>query len=378
LDPDAGAAHSLVSSCSGRILHVLFVLTGVLLVGEPCPAETLLRAAASIPRISIVAHESCLTQVEALLSRVGRSEGVEAIAAPDDAALWGWAQDRCVISYDDRTNAAVIVHGTSAEAQDAARYAAAARPGSRLWATDLRLEGGNILADGETCFVGADLVDDNTAFVERFGVAIEGRREIVPIGGEMPLRRRGPMRFPIVPGDLRWREAVDRSLSRSGTRQPVFHLDMFMTLAGRGHDGRLRVLVGDPLAASTLIGLPLPDGFPRQAFDDIARELERRGCQVIRNPLPFVYFDDPEARMREWFYASPNNCWVERVEQGQSRVWLPQYGHGDWPELRATDAANAAIWRQLGFDVVAAGDFLPLADQLGALNCVSKILERAA
>lgn len=372
------AACSLISSCSGRILHVLFVLTGALLVGKPCPAETLLRAAGPIPRVSIVVHESCVARVQALLDRVGRRQGVETIAAPDDAALWGWVQDRCLICRDDRTGAAVIVHGSSAEAQDAARYAAAAQPGSRSRPTTLRLEGGNILADGDTCFVGADLVDDNAAFVERFGAEIEARREIVPIGGETPLHRRGPMRFAIEPGDLRWREAVDRSLSRSGTRQPVFHLDMLMTLAGRGGDGRLRVLVGDPRAASEMIGLALPDGFPASAFDEIAVDLERRGCDVIRNPLPFVYFDDPEARMREWFYASSNNGWVERAEQGRSRVWLPQYGYGGWPELRATDEANAALWRQLGFEVVPAGDFLPLADQLGALNCVSKILEREA
>ena len=43
-----------------------------------------------------------------------------------------------------------------------------------------------------------------------------------------------------------------------------------------------------------------------------------------------------------------------------------------------TDEANAQLWRELDFEVIPAGDFLPLADQLGALNCVSKILERQA
>ena len=377
-DQAESAARSLISSCSGHILHVLFVLTGALLVGEPCPAETLLKAAASIPRVSIVAHESGLPRVRALLRQARRSQGVALIAAPDSAALWGWAQDRCVVCRDDRSGRSVVVHGMSAEAQDAARYAVAAQPGSQRIATGLRLEGGNILADGDVCFVGADLAEENAAFEERFRDEVEGRRAIVPIGGDALLPRRGPARFAIHPGDLRWREAVDRSLSRSGTRQPVFHLDMFMTLAGCTGDSRCRVMIGDPLEASRLIGLPLPEGFPLRAFDEIALALERRGFEVIRNPLPFVYFDDPEARMREWFYASANNCWVERVEQGQSRVWLPQYGYGAWPELRATDEANASLWRQLGFDVIPAGDFLPLVDQLGSLNCVSKILEREA
>jgi hypothetical protein len=206
----------------------------------------------------------------------------------------------------------------------------------------------------------------------QFGADLESRRILILVGSASALRRRGPTRFEIRPGDLSWREAVDRSLSRSGTRQPVFHLDMFMTLAGEK-----RVLVGDPLAASRMIGLPLPPEFPLQAFEDIALDLERHGLEVIRNPLPFVYFDDPGAKLREWFYASANNAWVERYAE-RNRVWLPQYGFGAWPELKVTDDANAALWRELGFDVIAAGDFLPLADQLGALNCVSKILEREA
>jgi hypothetical protein len=357
---------------------VLFVLTGALLVGEPCPAETLLRAAASIPRISIVAHKSCVAQVNALLRRVGRSQGADVVAASDDAALWGWVQDRCVICRDAVTGAPILVHGASHEARDIARYAAMARPDMRCVETGLRQEGGNILADEDVCFLGADLVTNDGAFLERFSAEIESGRALVPIGGAVALPQRGPSRFAIRAGDLRWREAADRCLSRPGTRQPVFHLDMFMTLAGKSSSGRTRVLVGDPLAASRLIGVPLPEGVPLHVFDEIAIDLDRRGFEVIRNPLPFVYFDDPAARMREWFYASANNCWVEQVEQGQSRVWLPEYGFGAWPEMRATDAANAALWRELGFDVVPAGDFLPLAAELGALNCVSKILEREA
>jgi hypothetical protein len=103
----------------------------------------------------------------------------------------------------------------------------------------------------------------------------------------------------------------------------------------------------------------------------------------MRNPLPFIYFDDPDAKLREWFYASANNCWVECPDTpgGEDhiggRVFLPEYGFGPWPELKATDDANVAIWEGLGFEVIRGGDFLPLADQLGSLNCVTRILDRA-
>ena len=111
--------------------------------------------------------------------------------------------------------------------------------------------------------------------------------------------------------------------------------------------------------------------------------LRLRGYEVMRNPLPFVYFDDEDAKLREWFYASANNCWVECLgdskggEAGGCRVFLPEYGFGPWAALKATDDANAAIWESLGFEVVRGGDFLPLADQLGSLNCVTRILARA-
>jgi hypothetical protein len=35
------------------------------------------------------------------------------------------------------------------------------------------------------------------------------------------------------------------------------------------------------------------------------------------------------------------------------------------------------LWEGLGFEVIRGGDFLPLADQLGSLNCVTRILARA-
>jgi hypothetical protein len=372
-EPGPPSPRALLSSCTGRILHVLFVLTGALLVGAPCPAETLLRAATTIPRISIVCHRSATGRIEALLRAVGRDTGVHVVAAPDHASLWGWVQDRCLACRDAETGATILVHGNSAEAEDTARYAAEAVPGLRHTATALRLEGGNILADGDLCLLGADLAADNgAAFKTRFHEEIESRRAVALVGGTSALRRRGPTRFAMQPGDLTWREAVDRSLSRSGTRQPVFHLDMFATLAGNN-----RVLVGDPLAASRMIGVPLPAGFPLQAFDEIALDLQRCRLEVIRNPLPFVHFDDPAAKLREWFYAPANNAWVEYRPSARGRVWLPQYGFAAWPELKVTDDANAALWRELGFDIIPAGDFLPLADQLGALNCVSKILERA-
>jgi hypothetical protein len=151
---------------------------------------------------------------------------------------------------------------------------------------------------------------------------------------------------------------------------------MFLTVAGTAPDGRPRVLLGDPEWGSELSGIALPEGFPLEGFAAIDRSLRERGFNVLRNPLPFVYYDNPDAKLREWFYASANNCWVE-CEGEAGRVFLPEYGFGAWERLKASDEVNATIWEGLGFNVIRGGDFLPLADQLGSLNCVTRILERA-
>ena len=356
---------------------MLFVLTAQMFQDEGAMAERLLRAAGDFERISLIGREPLVAPAQALLARLGLAAKTAIIVPPEDAALWGWAQDRFLVCETAPDGQPVIVGSASGRQGETAHCAAAACGLAGATTADFWFEGGNVLA-AESCLVGADTYD--RALRDRAAEAgsdplgwmaeIEGRRPVHVVGCRSALARRRPMRFEIAPGNFSWRQDVDRCISWDGSRQPVFHLDMFITPAG----GR-RILVGDPVLASRMIDIDLPEEFPVSAFDEIAGDLQRAGFNVIRNPLPFVYFDDPESRLREWFYPSANNCWVQCGEAGD-RVWLPEYGFGAWPELKATDDANAAIWRDLGFKVERLGDFLPLVDQLGSLNCASKILER--
>jgi hypothetical protein len=160
--------------------------------------------------------------------------------------------------------------------------------------------------------------------------------------------------------------------NRPGTTQPIFHIDMFITLAGRGSDGRYRVLVGDPRAAAQLLGSDLPVHAMAPVFDDVAAGLGRQGFDVHRNPLPLVYVDDPDRRERLWYFASSNNALVD----GEV-VYLPSYGHGTWAALATTDQANEQLWHRLGFQVRFLADFHPFAENLGAAHCITKYLARA-
>ena len=110
-------------------------------------------------------------------------------------------------------------------------------------------------------------------------------------------------------------------------------------------------------------------------FDDIAQQLDAAGFAVLRNPLPLAYVDDAPSRTRFWYFATANNALVE-IDDDRKRVWLPGYGFGAWTELAATDAANAAAWRELGFDATLLTDFHPFAENLGAVHCIKKYLGR--
>jgi hypothetical protein len=359
-----GGERALLPSASGRIRHVFMVATRRLPGFEQGMLQRLLQLAGAFQRISLAVHEADSTEFRALVDGLGLAADIDVIAAPEGAALWPWPQDRVtVIRGGDGSTTVLGSDDADDYTAQAARRACGMDDSVALGSPQ---PGGNILVDGNICFVGADLCVP----------AIDTGR-LIEVVACAPLERRGPVRFELTPGDHSWRQDIDRSIAADGSRQPVFHIDMFMTLAGAAPDGTPRILLGDPVWASELIGVPLPEGFPVKAFQQIEFGLRLRGYEVLRNPLPFVYFDDPQAKLREWFYASANNCWVECMGGNGCRVFLPEYGFGPWPELKATDEANAAIWEGLGFEVVRGGDFLPLADQLGSLNCVSRILDRA-
>ena len=367
--PGGDGERALLSNAHGRIRHVFLVATRRMPGFDEGMLRRLLELSGGFERISLAVHEGEADVFRAVVENLGLGAKTEIIEAPAGAALWPWAQDRVAVFHND--NGVHVLECGDADDYTAAAAARALGTANRT-SLDLPQPGGNVLVDATTCFVGADFGEGR----------IDTRRAIEVIACQ-PLERRGPTRFEMTPGDLTWRQDIDRSIAADGSRQPVFHIDMFMTLAGATPEGMPRILLGDPVWASELIGLPLPEGFPLKAFEQIDYGLRLRGYEVMRNPLPFIYFDDPDARMREWFYASANNCWVECPGNANGedhvgcRVFLPEYGFGAWPELKACDDTNAMLWEGLGFEVVRGGDFLPLADQLGSLNCVSRILDRA-
>jgi hypothetical protein len=352
-------------------------------------------------RFTILVHRSVRDELEVLLAAAGATDRSRLVEVPDYLHFLVWTQDPflAVTSGSDPVGTGTLVEPVEfARAADSllADLLMDALP----FMTDqspLPLEGGNTLAGDDFVLLGADTLLRTRLVSERFGhlrvppgeslddltlrifrdtVAPGMDVHVVGLPGPLPPYR---LSRTVVDG----RPVVEELGLGLGRSQPIFHLDMFVTLAGRDGDGAYRVLVGDPAMADTVLGRRSVPHSLAWAFDEVAARLRRQGLRVIRNPLPLTYVDYPGAGpgdpdVRSWYFASSNNCLVQVDRSAGNRVWLPTYGHGDWRELRRTDAANADLWASLGFDVVPLGDYHRFAQNLGAVHCITNCYRRQA
>lgn len=242
-----------------------------------------------------------------------------------------------------------------------------------------RFEGGNILAGDDFYLIGADSVVDLCCehAVRSALQDLESVRSPIIVGG----------RDALEPPPTCWTETINGENWSSfapefkiGSCQPIFHIDMYVTLVGRvrPHD-RFTVLVGDPGRASELMGRrPWAEDLERDpslqaAFDATAAQLAAAGFDVLRNPLPFVYEDDCANRSRHYYYATYNNAIVQR---DPNRVLLPSYADDAWPELECVDAFHVGLWEGLGFEVRKLAEMNAFASCAGAAHCLKNVLRR--
>jgi hypothetical protein len=343
-------------------------------------------------QVVIVTHISSADEVSRWLKTAGLSERSTVLTLPDHLNFSIWAEDGYVTTLDKSTGQGFFV-----EPFEFPRYADAlisdfVANNSDLANTQapLYFQGGNLLIGDSFFMIGADYPANSLRYIDRvilpdpgeessaavrrlYHEYLDCEREMLEIGSTIPVPAQTEEPFQM--DGEQWTE-VKYFGNRVGTQQPLFHIDMFLTLAGRSRRGRYRVLVGDPKMAARILGVPLWPHSMSDVFNDIARGLRKLGFTVIRNPLPLVYVDDPDYKERLWYFATSNNALVQVPVRGQKIVWLPTYGHGAWAELAATDRRNQEIWERLGFEVRLIGDFHPFAENLGALHCIKKYLKR--
>lgn len=170
-----------------------------------------------------------------------------------------------------------------------------------------------------------------------------------------------------------------------GEYQPVFHIDMYITLAGPDDsDGTELVFVGD-LAGKGAARAACPDDpisillwqiqyeLDRAANDLSRRKIGTRRFKVVRIPL---YLDYEGARGQ---FLSFNNCLVE-VNGGEKTIFAPSYLQDEEAdaEIRQLQDRTEAIFASCGFRTIwLEGNYLSLARMSkGSLHCLANVIRR--
>jgi hypothetical protein len=400
---------SLVSSAHGPIRHLMLWYPGRT---RRSTFEDLLAKLPAHTRVTLAAHADVVDEAEAVAAAAPRE--VELVAMPDYLDFTIWAEDACTVVVDASDGGPVtymVEPFSFPRAGDQVVVDLVAQASDAVASTQLPLsfQGGNMLIGDDFVLIGRDYLDETIDL----GLQ-EGPIEDFPLDGspeeldafvtdlfrrlldparsfhflESDASRRPPTRWVSRREDERWIESV----GGLGRRQPIFHIDMFVSLAGRASPGDpYRVLVGDPSVANAILGWdPVPHELQSE-YDEVAAQLDALGFEVLRSPLPLIEaefrYPAPETVTLEdgstaevvgeieWYHPTSNNCLVQ-IDGDAHDVWLPTYGQEHVPALAPIDARHKEIWEGLGFTVHQLADFHHLARALGALHCIKKYLAR--
>jgi hypothetical protein len=242
--------------------------------------------------------------------------------------------------------------------------------------TRLYLEGGNILCSWKRAYIGKDLLQQNMTLLalseqdvlahlkQTMGVA-----EIKVVG--FTAQRQKWMAKPDE-GNLTW--------------QPLFHIDLFMTLGGKDKGtGRELIFLANPNLSTHVLQtenntvkrayLPKLDTHLEAGLEEVKAHFPGNEYRVVDLPIYIL-----NGTCYSW-----NNCLVE-ITETTKRVYLPSYvAEIDDQQLNPTftilEARVDRCYRDEGFEPIwirSGGFFRIISSHGGSLHCVTKVLRRDA
>jgi hypothetical protein len=255
-------------------------------------------------------------------------------------------------------------------------------------------EGGNIVADDEFVFVGANTIRRNAidkqqperAIAELFRDEL-GKPVIVigptpqPIGHiDMMLTPLGKRRLMLA--DPAWgARLAAQALADNPTQVEAFEASSERNFFGHSDITSLTALDGSVIRPPSIVGTTQQAIAESRAIaadlDRVAETLTGLGFEVVR--VPFLYRQPPPIESiaaGETITSQPgypqltyNNVLLHSTDATRT-VYLPAYG---WAAL---DDAGAEAWRDQGYEVVQIPGFATNAMYGGALRCSVKVLFR--
>jgi hypothetical protein len=420
---------ALISSWQGVIQEILLALPSYGVASPELAAgyKSVISALRHGTRFVVVHHESRRWDVEEWFEAAGHPAGnVTYVAVPDYVTFTDWAEDPYVALLDAADDTAYLMEPWEFPRAGDALLSESVQEHVDLQSgqAPLIFQGGNCLIGDDFWLLGKDYFADSVALVEDpngpvtapegttsadfvrrlFGDYVDAGRELIVVGTERPI----PMReFYGTAADGQF--YVDIAGDGAGTYQPIFHIDMFITLVGPG-EGGFDVLVGSPALGDEILGTRSPFSAP-DVYDSLAQQLAARGMRVRRNPLvhrptlgpvftlaelrmiagqpgnaalldavsDLVTLGAKEtslARVRTWHHVTWNNCLVENSASAGRHVYLPTFGHLPNEDLAPIDEAVTALWEEMRFTVHPLADFNGFARRQGVVHCIKKYLRR--
>lgn len=336
-----------------------------------------------------------------------------------------WAEDPFValMDADDETHYLMEPWAYLREADKLIAEAVQEHTDIRAIQAPLIFQGGNCLIGDDFWLLGKDYFADSDGLItssatpvqipdgvtpeaftrQLFAEYVEATRKLFVVGTAEPVLL--GTHYGTREGDDFYLDIVSEGVGRF---QPIFHIDMFITLVGRNDAGDFEVLVGSPSLGDRLLGTESPFSLGK-VYDAIAEDLAAQGFKVCRNPLvhrptfgdsfsvarlremakeskddlPYAIEDLVAAgaddsttiRVRDWDHFTWNNCLVENSAARGRHVYLPTFGHSN-ADLAPIDDYTEDLWRRLGFEVHRLGDFSAFARRQGVVHCIKKYLSR--
>ncbi len=313
---------------------------------------------------------------------------------PERYRLTIWPQDPFIVTTGPEGRRLLASpEFARAEDNEMARLVAA-ELGLPLEYAELSFEGGNIVADEDFVFIGANTIRRNALDLELPEIEIAQRFErllgkaVVVVGPlPQPIGHIDMMLTPLgnkrlVVADPAWgARLAQQDLNDNPAAVSAFEQRSMRDFFGHSAIGEVHLLDGSVLRPPEIMDATshaISDSKSiAAALDGLAQSLQELGFRIERVPYLERRPVNPETPaagetipgQAGYPQLTYNNALIESLENSK-RVYLPEYG---WPAL--DDAAGEA-WRTLGYEVVAIPGFTTSAMYGGALRCSVKVLAR--